>query len=66
MANIAAVLPTLPPSVAHQVKVIMVTTDPERDTPERLRDWLNNFDPSFVGLRGGPHGQPAAQRCGKA
>ncbi len=52
MANIAAVLHTLPPSVARQVKVVMVTTDPQRDTPERLREWLNGFDPSFVGLRG--------------
>ena len=52
MANIAAVLSTLPPRVAHQVKVVMVTTDPDRDTPERLRQWLDTFNPSFVGLRG--------------
>jgi protein SCO1/2 len=52
MANIAAVLSTLPPRVAHRVKVVMVTTDPDRDTPERLRQWLDSFNPSFVGLRG--------------
>ncbi len=51
-ANIAAVLSTLPPRVANRVKVVMVSTDPERDTPERLRQWLDNFNPSFVGLRG--------------
>lgn len=52
MANIAAVLRTLPPDVSERVKVVMVTTDPRRDTPERLGAWLKNFDPSFVGLIG--------------
>ncbi len=52
MANIAAVLRRLPPQTASRVKVVMVTVDPERDTPERLRSWLNAFDPSFVGLTG--------------
>ena len=52
MANIATVLRTLPPDVARAVKVVMVTTDPDRDTPERFGPWLANFDPSFVGLIG--------------
>jgi protein SCO1/2 len=52
MANIAAVLAGLPPSVTGRVKVLFVTTDPARDTPERLRQWLGQFNPDFVGLRG--------------
>ena len=52
MANIAAVLHRLPPQTAGRVKVVMVTVDPERDTPERLRSWLDAFDRSFVGLTG--------------
>jgi protein SCO1/2 len=52
MANISAVLKKLSPSVANQIKVVFVTTDPERDTAERMRDWLANFDRKFVGLRG--------------
>ncbi len=52
MANIGAVLQKLPPEVANKVKVVFVTTDPERDTPERLQQWLANFHPKFVGLRG--------------
>lgn len=32
--------------------VVMVTTDPERDTDEQLRSWLDRFDPEFHGLRG--------------
>ena len=52
MANLAAVLRQAEPEVRSRVKVVFVTTDPERDTPERLRTWLAAFDPSFVGLVG--------------
>lgn len=52
MANIAAVLGDLGARARNQVRVVFVTTDPERDTPERLRAWLDRFDPGFIGLRG--------------
>lgn len=52
IANLAAVLQDLPDAVRSQVKVVFVTTDPERDTPERIREWLDAFDPSFIGLWG--------------
>jgi protein SCO1 len=52
MANIAAVRKKLPPDVAERIKVVFVTTDPERDTPARLKEWLGYFDRSFVGLTG--------------
>jgi cytochrome oxidase Cu insertion factor (SCO1/SenC/PrrC family)/copper(I)-binding protein len=37
-----------------QANVVFVSTDPDRDTPERLRSWLDQFPggTSFVGLRG--------------
>jgi protein SCO1 len=37
---------------AEDVVVIMVTTDPLRDTPEKLGSYLVNFNPSFLGLTG--------------
>ncbi len=52
MANIASALRKLGEKERKQVKVIMVTVDPERDTPQRLREWLDLFDPSFIGLTG--------------
>lgn len=52
MANLGAVITQLAPSVADRIKVVFVTTDPARDTPERLRQWLDNFDPAFIGLTG--------------
>ena len=51
MANIAAVLAKMPWEEREAIRVIFVTTDPERDTPERLGTWLAGFDPEFVGLR---------------
>jgi protein SCO1/2 len=54
MASIAAVLKKLPPQTARRIKVVMVSVDPERDTPERFRAWLDNFDRSFIGLTGTP------------
>ncbi|MGW8281658.1 MAG: SCO family protein [Gemmatimonadota bacterium] len=52
MASLAAVRRQLPSELQRSMKVVFVTTDPERDTPERIREWLANFDPDFIGLRG--------------
>lgn len=52
MANIAAALKKVPEEVARQVRVVFVTTDPARDTPARIRAWLDQFDPRFIGLTG--------------
>lgn len=52
MANIAAALDQVGWQTRRRVKVVFVTTDPDRDTPERIRQWLDRFDPAFVGLRG--------------
>jgi protein SCO1/2 len=52
MANIAAALGQVGWQTRRRVKVVFVTTDPDRDTPERIREWLDRFDPTFVGLRG--------------
>lgn len=37
---------------ADNVQVIMITVDPERDTPDALADYVSRFDPTFVGLTG--------------
>jgi protein SCO1/2 len=62
LANIAAALQTLGPDVQRKVEVVFVTTDPDRDTPEVIRSWLDKFDPSFVGLRGSLEEVNAIQR----
>jgi len=52
LANLAAALGDLPYSVRRQVAVVFVTTDPGRDTADVLREYLDRFDRSFIGLTG--------------
>jgi protein SCO1/2 len=47
---------------AGRVQFALITIDPERDTPERLREYLAFFDPEFVGLRGDDDQTDAATR----
>jgi protein SCO1/2 len=37
---------------AGQMQVIYITVDPARDTPEQMRKYLGNFDPTFIGGTG--------------
>jgi protein SCO1/2 len=52
MADIADVLKTLPADVSSEIKVVFVTADPDRDTADVLRKWLDLFNKSYIGLRG--------------
>ena len=51
MAHIKLALEDLG-SPAKDVQVIMVSTDPARDTPEGLKDFMAHFNPDFLGLTG--------------
>ncbi|MEO6443928.1 MAG: SCO family protein [Gemmatimonadaceae bacterium] len=51
-ANVAAVLKRMPFEERDAIRFVFVTTDPARDTPARLKEWLGNFDPGFIGLTG--------------
>ena len=37
---------------AKDVNIILVTVDPERDTPAILKQYVQHFDPRFLGLSG--------------
>jgi len=52
MAVLAAALDRLPYGDREEIHVAFVTTDPGRDSPEVLRDWLDRFDRKFIGLTG--------------
>ncbi|MFK0255354.1 SCO family protein [Streptomyces sp. NPDC090445] len=52
MSNIAVARKALPKADQENLRVVFVTTDPERDTPESLGAWLKAQDPSFIGLTG--------------
>ncbi|MDT4994856.1 MAG: hypothetical protein QOH97_4748 [Actinoplanes sp.] len=51
LANVAAALRRSDPGVRSQVRLLFISTDPDRDTPSILRGYLDRFDPSYVGLR---------------
>jgi protein SCO1/2 len=63
MATIAAALKLIPASVAKQIEVVFVTTDPDRDTAGILRSWLDHFDKRFIGLTGSQAAVDAAQQA---
>ncbi len=52
MATLASAMLQLDEADRDEVQVVFVTTDPARDTGPVIRDWLDRFDPSFVGATG--------------
>lgn len=54
MRHLGEAMRLLPPDKAEQVQVIMISVDPERDTPERINEYVRHFHPSFIGLTGTP------------
>ncbi|MEV0774585.1 SCO family protein [Streptomyces sp. NPDC050433] len=66
MSNIAIARKALPKADQDKLRVVFVTTDPERDTSAELAKWLPSAgDPSFVGLTGDfPTIQAGARQLG--
>jgi protein SCO1/2 len=61
LAELAAARRQLGPQ-AERVQVLLVTVDPERDTPQVLSRYVTEFDPSFIGLTGSPEQIAAVTR----
>ncbi len=53
LSNLAAVLDELGDSAAR-VQGVFVSLDPQRDTPQVLRDYTHYFNPDLLGLTGTP------------
>ena len=52
MSTIASALVRLDEADRERVDVVFVTTDPARDDPDRLRAYLDSYDPTFQGVTG--------------
>ena len=48
------ILDALPEGTAKRIQPIMISIDPERDTPEQMSTYVANFHPRTVGLTGTP------------
>ena len=51
LLDLATVARELGPD-AQRLQVLVVTVDPERDTPEVMRQYVASFNPTFLGLYG--------------
>ena len=52
LAELKQALEKLGEEKAKQVQILFVTVDPERDTPERMQEYVDHFNPNFIGLSG--------------
>lgn len=62
MQLVSAALDKLGPK-AERVTPIFITVDPQRDTPERLAEFVDHFNPRIVGLTGTPEETAAAAKA---
>ncbi len=65
LAKMAAAMDALGDD-AKKVQPIFITIDPERDTPEQIKLYIQQFDPRLVGLTGSPEQIAAAAKAYRA
>jgi cytochrome oxidase Cu insertion factor (SCO1/SenC/PrrC family) len=54
LQKITRVMNALPPETAAKIQPLFITIDPERDTPDVMREYVSLFDERLVGLTGTP------------
>lgn len=52
MASLSQFYSKLEPEYAKDTQIVMVSVDPARDTPEKLRQYVRYFNPQFRGVTG--------------
>lgn len=50
LANVASALRGASEETQAKTQLVFVSTDPTRDTPESVREYLDRFDPAYAGL----------------
>jgi protein SCO1/2 len=45
------------------LKVIFVSVDPDRDTPEKINKFTNAFDPEMIGITAKSNNDPILKEC---
>ncbi|MDH3925059.1 MAG: SCO family protein [Xanthomonadales bacterium] len=52
LAQVRKTLARNDPEKTNNLQVLFVSVDPERDTPRQLNQYVNYFDPEFIGVTG--------------
>ncbi len=52
LAEVARMYRELKPQEQHELQIVLISLDPERDTPEKLAQYVHYFHPDFVGATG--------------
>lgn len=63
LQSMITALDGLDPDLQERVTPVLITIDPERDTPERLAEYVASFHPRLQGLTGRPEQVAAAARA---
>lgn len=63
LQSMVTALDGLEPELQERITPILITIDPERDTPERLAEYVASFHPRLQGLTGQPEQVAAAARA---
>lgn len=50
LAQLRDIRTKLPQEAVDNMRVVLVTVDPNRDTPQQLKQYLGYFDPRYIGL----------------
>ena len=51
LAQLRQIKSELPGETVDKLRIVLVSVDPDRDTPQQLKQYLGYFDKQFIGLR---------------
>lgn len=54
LARVTAAARAVGPEAEEEVQVVLITVDPERDSPARMAEYTRAFGPNVIGLSGSP------------
>ena len=55
LSTLAQMYGALAPEDRSDLQIVLVTVDAQRDTPQRMREYLAKFHPDFIGITGNPY-----------
>ena len=64
-SSILRIFRTLPKADTANLKMVFVSVDPQRDTPESIKQYLSMFDSEIIGVTGKSESDPALLECMK-